>query len=114
MVTIEEKSFKIANVKNVPLNCKQLVTPNDVIYIVPGDGLCAQNCVAALLFHDESFGLKLKEAAIDFTVQNWDKNYSQVFLCSPGQPFERKCNDGTKISFTKQEDLYHFLKAHVP
>ena len=51
---------RIDNIKDVPENCKKLVNENDVVYVVPGDGRCAQNSAAALLFHDEKFGPGLK------------------------------------------------------
>ena len=55
------KSCEIPNLKEVPGNCKHLVTEGDLVYVVPGDGCCGPNCAAAFLFQDEVYGPALRK-----------------------------------------------------
>ena len=97
------------NLKAVPENCRHLVQEGDVLYVVPGDGCCGPNCTAALLFHDEVFGPKLRRRMNLFFANHWNRRYQHISQCSPGHPYKRKIKDG-EIEFTDPDQLIKFLK----
>ena len=97
------------NLKAVPENCRHLVQEGDVLYVVPGDGCCGPNCAAALLFHDEVFGPKLRRRMNLFFANHWNRRYQHISQCSPGHPYKRKIKDG-EIEFTDPDQLIKFLK----
>ena len=104
-----EKQNKFDNIKEVPENCKNLVNKNDVVYVVPGDGRCGQNSTAALLFHDEKFGLGLKRKSNLFFAEHWYKKYQYKSQCSVDSPYKRQFQ-GKDIEFKDPEELIKFLK----
>ena len=104
-----EKQNKFDNIKEVPENCKNLVNKNDVVYVVPGDGRCGQNSTAALLFHDEKFGLGLKRKSNLFFAEHWYKKYQYKSQCSIDSPYKRQFQ-GKVIEFKDPEELIKFLK----
>ena len=100
---------KIVNIKDVPENVKHLVSPDDVVYEVPGDGACGPNSVAAHFFEDENEGPKLRLLLNRFMAEHWDKQYKYLTQCSPETPFIRKCK-GRQVKFTDPTELIKFLK----
>ena len=101
---------RIKNLKNIPEEVKNLVEEDDVVYVVPGDGCCAQNCTAAWLFHDEKYGPQLRRKINSFLVKHWDKRYQYITNCSLETPFKRKLK-GKTISFTDPKKLLSFLET---
>ena len=106
---ISQNIDKIDNLKEVPENCKKFVNENDVVYVVPGDGRCAQNSAAALLFHDEKFGPGLKRKINLFFAENFFKKYQFLSQCSIDSPYRRQLK-GTVVEFTDPEELIKFLR----
>ena len=104
------QKFRIPNIRNIPENCKHLFKENEVVYVVPGDGCCGPNCAAALLFHDEVFGPKLRKRMNLFFAKHWYKRYQYVSQCSDNHPFERKVKGGEIKKFTNPKELIKFLK----
>ena len=100
---------RVPNVRSIPENCKHLFGKDDVLYAVPGDGLCGPNCAAALLFHDELFGPKLRKRMNSFFVKHWHRRYQYISQCSPGHPFKRKTRE-EDVEFTDPKELLDFLK----
>ena len=96
---------KIVNLKDVPENVKHLVSPDDVVYEVPGDGAFGPNSVAAHFFE----GPKLRLLLNRFMAEHWDKQYKYLTQCSPETPFIRKCK-GRQVKFTDPTELIKFLK----
>ena len=97
-----------ANIKNIPDELKSFVTPGDVIYVVPGDGACATNCVAAKIFGDEAFGPLVNIKKNRFMARHWETRYETVTPCSKETPFVRKLN-GNEVIFTNPKLLKDFL-----
>ena len=106
---ISQNIDKIDNLKEVPENCKKFVNENDVVYVVPGDGRCAQNSAAALLFHDEKFGPGLKRKMNLFFAEHFFKKYQFISQCSVDSPYRRNLK-GTEVEFTNPEELIKFLR----
>ena len=83
------------NIRPVPENCKHLVSIDDVLYVVPGDGCCGPNCAAAFLFHDEVYGPRLRKTMNIFMAEHWYDRYQiPVLSWSPicektGKHFQR-------------------------
>ena len=97
-------------IKEVPENCRHLVKDDDVIYVVPADGCCGFNSVAAFLFQDEGCGPELRRKTNSFMAKYWSHKYENLTQCSPGHPFEQKV--GNKIiRFTDPAALKDFLET---
>ena len=99
---------KVPNIREIPNNCKKLVKDDDVMYIVPGNGACAPNSAAALLFGDELFGPKLRGRMNQHMAKHFYTRYKDITQCSPGHPFIRKLAGG-EVFFTDPEKLIDFL-----
>ena len=97
------------NLKPVPQNCLHLVNEGDLVYVVPGNGCCGPNCAAALLFHDECFGPKLRIQMNTFQAKHWNKRYKDIAPCSKEAPFVRMLK-GKEIEFTDPKELLKFLE----
>ena len=97
------------NIRPVPENCKHLVSIDDVLYVVPGDGCCGSNCAAAFLFHDEVYGPRLRKTMNIFIAEHWYDRYQYISQCSPGHPFVRKLGSISK-QYTEPEKLIAFLR----
>ena len=104
----ENKVFKVKNIKEVPENCKHLVSEDDVVYEVPGDGACGPNSGAAHLFEDENEGPKLRLSINRFMAKHWDRQYKYLTQCSPETPFIRKVK-GRTVKFTDPAELIQYL-----
>ena len=105
------KSLKITNrksIKEVPIECKNFVESNDVVYVVPGDGACGPNSAAAFLFHDESLGPQLRTRMCKFQATHWHRRYQDITPCTPEFPYTRKLR-GKQITFTDPDKLIDFL-----
>ena len=109
---IDEKNVnnveKVPNIKEIPTNCKKFVNDGDVMYVVPGNGACAPNSAAALLFGDELFGPKLRGRMNQHMAKHFHTRYKNITQCSPGHPFIRQLAGG-EVSFTDPEKLIDFL-----
>ena len=101
-------SERVPNIKEIPNNCKELVDDNDVMYVVPGNGACAPNSAAALLFGDEVFGPKLRGRMNKHMAKYFYTRYQNITQCSPGHPFIRKLAGG-EVFFDNPEKLIDFL-----
>ena len=108
MLKLNNKTKPIPNIKDIPKNCKHLVKADDVLYVVPGDGCCGPNSVAAYLFHDEVFGPELRRKMNLFMAKHWNIRYKNITQCSPGHPFVRRLGD-KNISYTDPVELLDFL-----
>ena len=104
---LHESSEKL---KNIPEECKNLVDKDDIVYVVPGDGSCAPNCAAALLFQDEKFGPQLRRKMNLFMAKNWFRKYQYITPCSSETPFVKQIK-GKTISFTDPKKVIDFLKT---
>ena len=100
-----------SNIKEVPTNIKHLVNKGDVVYVVPGDGLCGPNAGAAKLFQDEKFGPDLKRKANLFFAEHFYKKYQYKTQCSVESPYKRNIKGG-EVVFTDPDELIKFLKYH--
>ena len=106
----KQKVFKVPNIIEVPRNCRNLVSKDDVVYQVPGDGACGPNCGAAFLFEDEVFGHKLRKNMNNFFADHFYENYQYLTQCSPGYPFRRRVK-GQIVEFIEPEELIKYLKS---
>ena len=97
------------NIKEVPPNLKHLVNKGDVVYVVPGDGICGQNSGAAKLFQDEKFGPDLKRKSNLFFAEHFYKKYQYKTQCSVDSPYRRNIK-GEEVVFTDPNELIKFLK----
>ena len=100
---------KMSKIKDVPLNCRELVNEGDKVYVVPGNGACAPNSAAAHLFHDENLGPTLRIKMNKFLAANYD-NYKDIFPCSDKEPFIRQLKGELKI-FKDPRELKEFLQS---
>ena len=98
----------VPNIREIPNNCRKHVKEDDVMYVVPGNGACAANSAAALLFGDEVFGPKLRSRMNQHLAKFFYTRYQNITQCSPGHPFVRKLAGG-EVSFTNPEELISFL-----
>ena len=105
---VKATNSEVTNIREIPKNCKNLVKDNDVLYVVPGNGACAPNCAAALLFGDEVFGPKLRGRMNKHLAKFFYSRYKNITQCSPGHPFVRKLAGG-EVSFTNPDKLINFL-----
>ena len=105
-------SEKVPNLKEIPKNCRKLVKEDDIMYVVPGNGACAANSAAALLFGDEVFGPKLRGRMNKHLAKFFYKRYQNITQCSPGHPFVRKLA-GTEVCFTNPDELISFLTKSI-
>ena len=68
--------------KPVPTECQALVEDDDVVYTVPGDGLCGPKCLGAHVFEDEVFGSEVHRKMNSLIVKSIKYYENKVYCAS--------------------------------
>ena len=82
----------------------------DVVYKIPGDGLCAINAAAAHMYEDEVFGPSLR-MEMNKHILKYSSYYENKGYCASEKvPFERKIGGGQIVKFNSNISLFDWLK----
>ena len=88
---------------------EDIVGKYEIVYNVPGDGLCAINAAAAHIFEDESLGPTLRREMNKHIAKNQSYYINKGYFADVDSPFERKIGNGPDIKFHENGALYEWL-----
>ena len=108
---VKEKNSDLIETDNSKNKNKieEIIGKNNIVYKIPGDGLCAINATSAHIFEDESLGPTLRREMNKHIVKNQSYYINKGYCASINIPFERKIGNGPCVKFHDNDALYNWL-----